>query len=365
MPHYLCTLLLFFSSIFSFENVFSQTEYRINLSDPGIRIAPKHYFIKEVLDRRSKPNNNGKILSASGNPVPVTFEKKAGAELFQYASLKMSSDTNLVPLTFVIEKLNYTDIGSVSRHTLTLTAKFSILRIVEGEEFVLYGTNGSPNYLSKGISTGLAEELLKQTLDQLFSGFDNWVNENPDQQPLCKSTEVIFAYDDSYTDYEAGDTIRWKSSYKLRWEDFQGKADKSSSFSAQSNCMFSFETIAEYKSGVLRLSLFIYPCFTKKASWVVPENKQDGLLNHEQFHFNICELYIRKLRKSIEETELTLLHPNEQIRDKFDQAWNDYQTSQALYDSETKHGIIEPMQKKWEENVNKELAELESYATRE
>ena len=127
--------------------------------------------------------------------------------------------------------------------------------------------------------------------------------------------------------------------------------------------MFSYKSKIEYKSGIMELSLFLYPCFTKKASWVIAKNKQDGLLSHEQLHFDICELYIRKLRKTISELQLSLMDPAGQIRIQFDQAWNDYQQAQGLYDEESRHGLIEKEQKRWEELVQKELASLQDFAT--
>ena len=131
---------------------------------------------------------------------------------------------------------------------------------------------------------------MKQALDALINGFGQYANENSEQPTFCRKSESILIYNNEYTNYKDGDTIRWKSDYDLKWDDFQGKPAHASSFSAQSNCMFSFKSMVEYKSGVMKLSLFLYPCFTKKASWVRPGNNQDGLLKHEQLHFDICEL---------------------------------------------------------------------------
>ncbi|MBP6333905.1 MAG: hypothetical protein KA444_00430 [Bacteroidia bacterium] len=356
-----------FSLIFAFLltgiQVMAQSEYFLKFSNSDVIVTPRHYFMQSVIDRRQDPKNNGKVLLASGKSAAVVFENSTQSYFSALMKKAVPSDTSLAPLHLVIDKLSYTDAGTISRHSLTLNVNLAIVRIIEGKEFVLYESKGSPNYTSRGVTDGLAEKLLLQVLTQLFTGFDAFVNENPDQQTLCTRTEAIFAYDSSFTDYETSDTIRWTPDYKLKWDDFQGKADPSSKFSAQSNCMFSYKSFADYDSGVMRLSLYLYPCFTKKASWVVAENKQDGLLRHEQLHFDICELHIRRLRQAIQNTKLNLLNPSEQIKEKFEQAWNDYQKAQAEYDLESQHGLIEKSQKYWEEKVNKELKELQTFAS--
>ncbi len=359
----LSVILLFHALLCSQFYARAQNEYLMNLPEPAKKIIPSHYFIQSVLDRRKIPENYGKILSPAGKAMSVKFKHRLDTVILNYSTRAINLDTTMVPVHITLEKLNFTDIGNVTKHTLTLAVKLSIIRIIEGKEMVLYGTNGTPSFNSRGVTSGLAEKLMQQSIDALLLGFEEYANSNPDQQAFCKNTQIEFIYDSSYTNYTDSDTIRWKKDLKLTWDDFQGKADPSSSFSAQSNCMFSYKSKAEYISGVMKLSLYLYPCFTKRASWVVPKNKQESLLNHEQLHFDICELYIRKLRKQISSLTLTLLDPGEQIKREFELAWADYQKAQSLYDIETRHGIIEITQKQWETDVKNQLEDLNEYST--
>ena len=355
-------------SLFSFfilgKAAFAQCDQTIKLQEPTFKITPLHYHLQTVIDRRKNTGNNGKILSVSGKILDVKFTQSTENSVLKYCEKVLVKDSTLIPIQIAIDKLQFKDIGSAAKHTLTLEIKLSIIRTIEGKEFELYGTNGSPSFISQGVTPGLAEKLVQQSIDALLKGFDEYANSNSAQQTFCDRTETIFVYDNSYTDYENSDTIRWKSDYKLNWSDFQGSPDPGSSFSAQSNCMFSYKSSIEYKAGVMRISLFLFPCFTKKASWVIAKNQQEGLLNHEQLHFDICELYIRKLRKKISETELTILDPGSQIRTAFEQAWTDYQSAQSQYDEETRHGLIEKDQKRWEKNIVDELRTYEEFATR-
>lgn len=110
------------------------------------------------------------------------------------------------------------------------------------------------------------------------------------------------------------------------------------------------------------LQISIFACFAKKESWVHPDKKEAPLLTHEQLHFDICELFVRKLRKKISETPLSLLNSDNQIKALFEESWNAYQVNQNLYDEETEHGLIEAAQKKWINNVKEELNTLAEFA---
>lgn len=356
-------LLLLFSLFSNSNHVSGQSTYAIKLDEPAKKIIPKQYYFQSIIDKRKNPGNNGKILSSSGKLLDVVFSPATDSMLFDFSGKTISRDTNLIPIQLVIEKLHFTDEGSIGKHVLSLNIKLSMLRILEGKEFTLYGTSGTPSYNSRGVTRGLAEKLLQQAIESFLSGFDEYANSNYDQQAFCKGTEASIVYDTSYTDYENADTIRWKSNYKLTWDDFKGKPDQSSGYSALSNCMFSYKAAAEYKDGIMKLSLFVYPCFTKKASWVVQKNKQEGLLTHEQLHFDICELYMRMLRKNILNISLSILNHDDQIKKLFDESWQQYQEAQARYDDETQHGLIEEMQKNWAEKVESELKTLEEFTT--
>jgi len=51
------------------------------------------------------------------------------------------------------------------------------------------------------------------------------------------------------------------------------------------------------------------------------------------------------------------------IKVEFNNAWNDYQKAQSLYDDESQHGIIEKEQKRWEDEVKSQLNELAEFTT--
>ena len=98
----------------------------------------------------------------------------------------------------------------------------------------------------------------------------------------------------------------------------------------------------------------------KHKSWSVVRTEWG--LNHEQTHFDIAELYARKIRKSlakfIEESEECDLKG---VADIYYRFIEDHWQTQFLYDEETKHSINFEKQKEWDKKIACQLEEYKDY----
>jgi predicted secreted Zn-dependent protease len=102
--------------------------------------------------------------------------------------------------------------------------------------------------------------------------------------------------------------------------------------------------------------------FIKTKSWARIKNS-DILLAHEQGHFDIAELFARKLRKAFAEYKFNhqtvssdfnfLFNTNQSERDKVD----------ALYDKETNLSQNRDQQLLWNKKIKIELDKLQKYAS--
>ena len=92
------------------------------------------------------------------------------------------------------------------------------------------------------------------------------------------------------------DTIYWSSCYKLKWKDFQSNIDTTSAYGAVSNPIINYKLRATEDTFTIEVTCF----FIKSKSWSKFKNS-DTLLIHEQGHFDIAELFARKLRKAFYE----------------------------------------------------------------
>lgn len=152
--------------------------------------------------------------------------------------------------------------------------------------------------------------------------------------------------------------IKWSSGVKLKWDDFQGKPDSGSSYKAMTTT--SIRTVPnEFTEEVVDYDFLCL--FDKKDSWKKIE--ADALLKHEQLHFDIAELATRNLRKEFSEHRfVSLKGVNAHLKKVFSNAVAMRKKMGQEYDADTKHGIVEEEQRKWETKVAEELKQLDEYA---
>lgn len=150
--------------------------------------------------------------------------------------------------------------------------------------------------------------------------------------------------------------IKWDKDRKLTWTDFKGKAPNTNDNVA---AMTSLDFIVESKSNSRdkEAKVFIQNIFSTKESWVKKNSRNvPGLLEHEQGHFDLGEIYARKLRKRIANNP-----DKNKIMEYVEQAYESLHKIQDLYDKETVHSIDKVRQKEWLLKIAKELNELEKY----
>jgi hypothetical protein len=92
----------------------------------------------------------------------------------------------------------------------------------------------------------------------------------------------------------------------------------------------------------------------------VPASERERqLLEHEQVHFDLAELAVRKLRKRFDELRQVCREPGgtDAVVKAIAQADEDLQKEQARYDSDCAYGVNTGAQKRWAQRVAKELTE--------
>jgi predicted secreted Zn-dependent protease len=85
------------------------------------------------------------------------------------------------------------------------------------------------------------------------------------------------------------------------------------------------------------------------------------LLRHEQLHFDIFELYARKIRKYLSEYS----NPQgmeQQMKKAVNLLIAEQEKVNLQYDTESVHSTNKPMQKKWESKVTEELKKNDAFA---
>ena len=154
--------------------------------------------------------------------------------------------------------------------------------------------------------------------------------------------------------------ISWKENVKLKWKDFKGAPDLSTDLDALTDCGIDMDYKTDAQ-GNWKITVTNY--FDKKLSWAKDTSSKD-LLQHEQLHFDICELYTRIARKRFSVFKKADEKSMQLIKTTGQTTLNEWQKEEVKYDTETNHGLKKDKQKIWNDKVKKSLLELKAFASK-
>lgn len=156
-----------------------------------------------------------------------------------------------------------------------------------------------------------------------------------------------------------GMAINWEPGLKLEWSDFQSIKKVGKNFSiAASTCGFGYNGIIQGNE----VKINVYVRFYCQESWRNPDFGSADVLEHEQLHFDICELYGRKFYKAITELRKEDKLNEKNILKIYNRLVNEYDEFQDEYDDETNHSTIASAQKQWNASIKNEIDKLDAYA---
>ncbi|RYD54713.1 MAG: DUF922 domain-containing protein [Sphingobacteriales bacterium] len=154
----------------------------------------------------------------------------------------------------------------------------------------------------------------------------------------------------------------WTSSRKLVWDDFRGPVQHSMGHdvAAATFCGIGFETNT-ISAANPELKVVVYNTFYPTKSFVKTGLEKPEILAHEQCHFDICELYTRKLRAKMSKVKVSVETMKTTLRSLYKEVQQEYIQRQEMYEEETEHGIIGNEQARWEVMIAKELAATDNW----
>ncbi len=157
--------------------------------------------------------------------------------------------------------------------------------------------------------------------------------------------------------------ITWNKNRKLTWDDFKGAIPRNAEeyTAAATFCGIGFETNT-ITSNDNNLKIRVYNTFYPDYSWARPDEKNDEILAHEQGHFDLCELYTRKLRQRMSNVQVNVNTLKPVLRRIYDQLQEEYKDRQQAYEDETEHGVNTPQQERWQKILENELLETEHWS---
>lgn len=183
---------------------------------------------------------------------------------------------------------------------------------------------------------------------------------------LMNYVSILFAiFCSSFGLAQKSDSILWSQNRPLKIMDFKALPNFSTDILALSVIGYDIKPV--HNNDTVKLTIINY--FSIKESWFKKEskslsNKGANLLHHEQGHFDINEIELRKLKKKL--LELKGLDFS-QFKVKYLNLIKEYEILefkiQKNYDSETNLSKNKVKQKEWSDKLKKELKDLEIYSS--
>jgi hypothetical protein len=164
-------------------------------------------------------------------------------------------------------------------------------------------------------------------------------------------------------DMTARGAFAWSESRRLRWADFSGAAPAANGEGALTaySIFYGVQCTGE------RFQFLALAGFLPHDSWVRAEvladkAQSDRTLRHEQTHFDLTEVFARRLRKAFSDLYQPCRRPDGDLDALASQYLRQEKAEQLRYDEETRHGLAAPAQSTWTRQVASDLNALAAYA---
>lgn len=151
--------------------------------------------------------------------------------------------------------------------------------------------------------------------------------------------------------------VKWDAKSKISWDNFIVR-DTNDRFAAEVNTFFKANFFLKNDSVFCQVVTYLNADRSWRKSFLQTGN--DYAIKHEQKHFDITEIFARKIRK-----ELIVNSVNEQGIEKIyldnSKACREFQ---QLYDKETRHSLDKKSQERWNKKIRQLLISLDNYKER-
>jgi hypothetical protein len=163
-------------------------------------------------------------------------------------------------------------------------------------------------------------------------------------------------------DMTARDAVAWSAVRRLRWSDFASSAPKA----GDEGALTAYSIFYGVRCAGETFEFRAVAGFLPHESWVRPDvvadrAKSERTLRHEQTHFDLTEVFARRLRQAFS----SLYEPCRRADTDLDALASQYlraeRTAQQRYDEETHHGLVAAEQTTWDRKTAADLASLGKY----
>lgn len=150
--------------------------------------------------------------------------------------------------------------------------------------------------------------------------------------------------------------IDWSGNKRLVWEDFTAEPVKGSDAAALTATHLGFS----YSFSKNKVAYKIECRFDKTKSWGLVQS--DWILKHEQGHFDIAEIFARKLHKIVSAYQFNRKTFQKDLDSIYQSIVTEKEVFQLQYDNETNFSRNKLRQEEWLKKIAMLLKEYESFS---
>ena len=181
----------------------------------------------------------------------------------------------------------------------------------------------------------------------------SWAQRPAPRRPATRPAPVAAA---------AATVVPWAAGRPLTVADFQGRPAATEAHAALTSARLD-------ASGACRDNVFVADVravFDPNTSWVRdPGTITVALLRHEQLHFDIAELYARRLRLRFAAARPNCVQLQATFNNISRSIYADWEREESRYDQESNHGLNAVQQAFWERQTAVRLQQLAAFALKE
>ena len=152
------------------------------------------------------------------------------------------------------------------------------------------------------------------------------------------------------------DSIKWQEDRRLTWDDFKAAPQKLGNTAAMTTTHLGFSYSVTNGTVAYKIDCR----FEKTKSWGLVKN--DWILRHEQGHFDIAEIFARKLNQSINEYQFNRNSFQKDLDVIYKSVVDEKEKFQQQYDNETDYSRNKTNQEEWYKKIESELKQSKTWA---
>lgn len=156
------------------------------------------------------------------------------------------------------------------------------------------------------------------------------------------------------------DSLHWHRDRRLTWNDFTGEPDDEPIFGARTFTSIKYKLLDRDTACNVQVRCI----FLKKVSWTQPQHATEYALLHEQIHFDISELFARKLRQAYCRYKYNRQTVNADVAEIFSRICAEKTKFNRQYDKETCHSLHKMKQLEWTNKISDMLDQLSEFESR-